>query len=88
MAASSILAIDQGTTSTRAILFDAEGRPLATAQQELPQIYPADGWVEHDPERIWQDTLGVMKGAIAKAGIEASHIAAIASAPPPITCRR
>ncbi|MFO1061215.1 MAG: glycerol kinase GlpK [Dongiaceae bacterium] len=77
MAASSILAIDQGTTSTRAILFDAEGRPLATAQQELPQIYPADGWVEHDPEEIWRATLAVCRGALARAGLRAADVAAL-----------
>ena len=48
-----ILALDQGTTSTRAILFDAEGDVVASAQRELPQFFPADGWVEHDPEEIW-----------------------------------
>lgn len=52
-----ILAIDQGTTSTRAILFDRTGSPVATAQRELRQIYPQPGWVEHDPEEIWQVTL-------------------------------
>jgi glycerol kinase len=49
MAAEYILAIDQGTTSTRAIVFDASGRPVATAQKELPQIFPEPGWVEHVP---------------------------------------
>jgi glycerol kinase len=73
----SILAIDQGTTSTRAILFSRDGRVLGTAQRELPQIYPADGWVEHDPERIWQDTLAVMRGALDDANVEARHVAAI-----------
>jgi glycerol kinase len=77
MAARSILAIDQGTTSTRAILFDAEGRALAAAQQELPQIYPADGWVEHDPEEIWRATLAVCRGALARAGLAARDVAAI-----------
>ena len=48
-----ILAIDQGTTSTRAIVFDVAGRPLATVQKELRQIFPQSGWVEHDPEEIW-----------------------------------
>ncbi len=48
-----LIAIDQGTTSTRAIVFDASLAPVATAQQELRQIYPAPGWVEHDPEEIW-----------------------------------
>ena len=54
MAAKHILAIDQGTTSTRAIVFDSSGRPVASAQQELPQIFPKPGWVEHDPEEIWR----------------------------------
>ena len=56
MAGKHILAIDQGTTSTRAIVFDSTGRPLASAQKELPQIFPQPGWVEHDPEEIWQMT--------------------------------
>jgi glycerol kinase len=60
-----VLAIDQGTTSTRAILFDAEARAVATAQRELEQHYPARGWVEHDPERIWDDTLAVLREALA-----------------------
>jgi glycerol kinase len=72
-----ILAIDQGTTSTRAIVFGRDGVPLGSAQRELPQIFPADGWVEHDPERIWQDTLAVMAGAIDQAGIAARSVAAI-----------
>jgi glycerol kinase len=70
-----ILAIDQGTTSTRAIAFSLKGEPQATAQKELPQIYPADGWVEHDPEEIWRATVEVTKGVIAKVGAE--RIAAI-----------
>ena len=49
-----ILAIDQGTTSSRAIIFSDQGRPLATAQQEFKQFFPKDGWVEHDGEEIWQ----------------------------------
>ncbi|MDF1687113.1 MAG: glycerol kinase [Parvibaculaceae bacterium] len=72
----SILSIDQGTTSTRAVLFDAGGNPTGSAQVELPQIFPADGWVEHDPNQIWQDTLTVCRqvleggeGARAIAGI-------------------
>jgi len=68
MTDSRILAIDQGTTSTRAMVFDATMRPLATAQIALPQIYPRDGWVEHDPEEIWQATLRVCHEAIAKTG--------------------
>jgi glycerol kinase len=56
-----VLAIDQGTTSTRAILFDAEARAVSMAQLELEQHYPERGWVEHDPERIWQDALAVVR---------------------------
>jgi len=59
-----ILAIDQGTTSTRAILFDSDARPVRVAQRELRQHYPARGWVEHDPEQIWADTLGVVREAL------------------------
>ncbi len=60
-----LLALDQGTTSTRAILFDAAGTPLRTAQRELRQIYPADGRVEHDPEEIWQASVAVLREAAA-----------------------
>ncbi len=59
-----ILSIDQGTTSTRAILFDLKGEQQAVAQRELPQIFPADGWVEHDPEEIWRATQAVCREAI------------------------
>ena len=71
-----ILAIDQGTTSTRAMLFDEAGQPAGRAQVELPQIYPRAGWVEHDPEEIWRATVEVAKGAIAKA-LKPSDVAAI-----------
>ncbi len=72
-----VLAIDQGTTSSRAIVFDAEGGILATAQKELSQHYPADGWVEHDAEEIWRDTLATCREALARAGLGAEAIAAI-----------
>jgi glycerol kinase len=72
-----ILAIDQGTTSTRAMLFDAEGQPLARQQKELPQHFPAEGWVEHDPERIWQDTLEVCRAVLAKSRIKTEAVAGI-----------
>src|SRR5262252_4243971 len=75
--AACLLAIDQGTTSTRSILFDAALAPLALAQQEITQIYPAPGWVEHDPEEIWATTLATGREAIAKAGVAAKDIAAI-----------
>jgi len=64
-----ILAIDQGTTSTRAILFDAQGQSVAIAQRELPQHYPRPGWVEHDPEDIWRDTLAVAREALGRADL-------------------
>jgi len=76
-ARSHVLAIDQGTTSTRAIVFDAAGVPISVDQREFPQHYPADGWVEHDPEDIWRDTLAVCHNAIARAGREPAEIAAI-----------
>jgi len=75
--ASHVLAIDQGTTSTRAILFDRDARPVASAQRELRQFYPADGWVEHDAEDIWNDTVAVMRAALEKAGLDAKAVAAI-----------
>ncbi|MFO1087174.1 MAG: glycerol kinase GlpK [Reyranellaceae bacterium] len=77
MAATHILAIDQGTTSTRAIVFDARGRPLASAQKELPQIFPESGWVEHDAEEIWRATVEVCRGALARAGLAATALAGI-----------
>ena len=63
-----ILVIDQGTTSTRAIVFDERARPLASAQTEFRQIYPHPGWIEHDPEAIWRTTLATAREAIASAG--------------------
>ncbi|MDX6749371.1 glycerol kinase GlpK [Geminicoccaceae bacterium 1502E] len=72
-----VLAIDQGTTSSRAIIFDASGRQVASAQRELQQFFPDDGWVEHDPEHIWSDTLAVCRDALQSARLGASAIAAI-----------
>ncbi|MDH7640902.1 glycerol kinase GlpK [Sphingomonas oryzagri] len=72
-----ILAIDQGTTSTRSIVFDARAQAVATAQSEFAQHYPQSGWVEHDPVDIWRDTLATMKEAIAKAHLQPADIAAI-----------
>jgi glycerol kinase len=77
MAAQHILAIDQGTTSTRAIVFDQSGLPVATAQREFEQHYPQSGWVEHDLETIWEDTLATAQGALAQAGLAPQAIAAI-----------
>jgi len=72
-----LLAIDQGTTSTRAIVFDAALKPVATAQQEFAQIYPAPGRVEHDVEDIWSTTVATVRAAIERAGVAAKTIAAI-----------
>jgi glycerol kinase len=72
-----LLAIDQGTTSTRSILFDAALTPVASAQQELPQLYPEPGLVEHDPEQIWSTTVATARAAMVKADATAKHIAAI-----------
>ena len=72
-----VLAIDQGTTSSRAILFDETHVPVATARKEFDQHFPRSGWVEHDPEDIWQTTLAMCREAIAKAGARPSEIAAI-----------
>lgn len=72
-----ILAIDQGTTSSRAILFDSSLKVRAVAQEEFPQHYPASGWVEHDPSDLWSTVAGTARAAIEKAGIGAESIAAI-----------
>ena len=72
-----VLALDQGTTSSRAIVFGLDGRALAAAQRELPQIFPGPGQVEHDPEAIWQTQLAVAREALAAARIGAHDVAAI-----------
>jgi len=72
-----ILALDQGTTSTRAILFDAEGRALAQAGRPLEQFYPDDGWVEHDAEQIFQASVEVLREVLAAAGRPISEVAAL-----------
>ena len=72
-----ILAIDQGTTSSRCIVFDAAAKPIAVAQREFAQHYPASGWVEHDLEDIWQDVVTVLREAVGKAGIDVADVAAI-----------
>ncbi|PPB80512.1 glycerol kinase [Albidovulum inexpectatum] len=74
---SHILAIDQGTTSSRAILFDANLRIKAIAQQEFPQHFPQSGWVEHDPSDLWSSVAATSREAIERAGIDAAEIAAI-----------
>jgi glycerol kinase len=72
-----VLAIDQGTTSSRAIVFNAQGLPVACAQQEFAQSFPHEGWVEHAGEDLWLSTLAVCRGALAQGGLQASQITAI-----------
>lgn len=72
-----LLALDQGTTSTRAIAFDAALVPRATAQEELPQHFPAPGWVEHEPEDVWRGVVATLRGALERAGADASRVAGI-----------
>ncbi len=72
-----LLALDQGTTSSRSVIFDQAGRVIALAQEELPQLYPQPGWVEHDPEAIWQTQLNTAQAALGRAGVSASDLAAI-----------
>ncbi|SEO54529.1 glycerol kinase [Salinihabitans flavidus] len=72
-----ILAIDQGTTSSRAILFDGDMRPVASAQREFTQHFPRTGWIEHDPEEIWQGVLATCREVMDKTGVNAAQIAGI-----------
>jgi glycerol kinase len=72
-----VLALDQGTTSSRAIVFDEQGRIEAVAQREFRQIYPRPGWVEHEPNEIWSTQAGVAAEAVARAGLKTQSIAAI-----------
>ena len=72
-----LLALDQGTSSSRSIVFDTRGRIVAVAQREFRQIFPQPGWVEHDPQEIWASQLATAREALAKAGIGAAEVAAI-----------
>ena len=72
-----LLALDQGTSSSRSIVFDAQGHIVALAQRELPQIYPQPGWVEHDPLEIWRTQLETAREVLLKAGLKASDIRAL-----------
>jgi glycerol kinase len=72
-----VLALDQGTTSSRAIVFDHDGRAVSVAQREFPQVYPRPGEVEHDPEAIWSSQLQVARDALARAGAAAADVAAV-----------
>jgi len=69
-----LLALDQGTSSSRSIVFDASGRTVAMAQMELPQIYPQPGWVEHDAQEIWRIQFATARDALARAGITAAQV--------------
>jgi glycerol kinase len=75
--ASYLLAIDQGTTSSRAILFDRQGCRIAMAQREFPQHFPHDGWIEHDPENIWESVLTTCREVLAEAGVASQAIAGV-----------
>ncbi|MGB0117808.1 MAG: FGGY family carbohydrate kinase, partial [Terriglobales bacterium] len=75
--ASYIAAIDQGTTSSRFIVFDRSGRVVSSAQREHQQIYPRPGWVEHDPEEIWRNTQSVIEEAMKARGLRPEDLAAI-----------
>jgi glycerol kinase len=72
-----ILALDQGTTSSRAILFDRDGKPVTIAQREFAQIFPQPGWVEHDPTEIWSTQAGVAAEALARAGVHPRDVTAV-----------
>ncbi len=72
-----VLVIDQGTTSTRAVVFDADGSPIAFAQQEIPQIFPRPGWVEHDPQSLWSSAISTAREALRRAAREPASLAAI-----------
>ena len=72
-----VLVVDQGTTSTRSIVFGADAAPLATAQREFKQIYPHPGWIEHEPEDLWRTTLATMQEALRQAALEPGDLAAL-----------
>src|ERR1700749_3302238 len=77
MSAHYILALDQGTTSSRSLLFDEQGNIVSLAQKEFQQVFPQPGWVEHDPNEIWSTQFGTMAEAMAKAHINTKQVAGI-----------
>ena len=77
MAGKYVMALDQGTTSSRCIIYDRKGEQISIAQKEFKQIFPQAGWVEHDPMEIWGTQIGVAREALAKAGLKASDIDSI-----------
>ena len=74
---SHIIAIDQGTTSSRAIVFDSAMKAIASSQEEFTQHFPTSGWVEHEAEDLWETTTATCRAALAKAGLTASDVAGI-----------
>ena len=72
-----VLALDQGTTSSRALLIDPDGRVRGLAQREFPQLYPEPGWVEHDPREIWASQIAVAAEVLSRAGVRSAEIAAV-----------
>ena len=72
-----IMSLDQGTTSSRCLIFDENGNVVSMSQKEFTQIFPRPGWVEHDPMEIWQTTVEVSRDALHKSGLSAEDIAAI-----------
>jgi len=72
-----VLVVDQGTTSTRSIVFDADGAPVADAREEIPQIFPRPGWVEHDPQSLWSTAVSTAREALRRAACEPADVAAI-----------
>ncbi|MBV9906814.1 MAG: glycerol kinase, partial [Hyphomicrobiales bacterium] len=72
-----VLVVDQGTTSTRSIVFGPDAALVAMAQEEFPQIFPQGGWVEHDPESLWRTTLSTARQALSRAGVEPSTLAGL-----------
>ncbi|WP_286852436.1 FGGY family carbohydrate kinase, partial [Hydrogenophaga sp. 70-12] len=72
-----LLALDQGTSSSRSIVFDRQGRVVAMAQREFPQIYPQPGWVEHDPRDLWHTQRETAREVLAKAGLRAGEVRAV-----------
>ena len=77
MAEQYVIAIDQGTTSTRAMIFDHSGNPKATGQKEHEQIYPKPGWVEHNPKEIWDNAQEVVKQALSQANLTRDDIGCV-----------
>ena len=75
MSAPFLLAVDQGTTSTRSMVFRDDLSLVAASQEEFPQHYPSSGWVEHDPEDLWRTTVSTLRSAMAKAGVTAAQVA-------------